>query len=56
MRVPANLTFDGKIDLSLNVAFREVGPVMCQPIVDVLQQLTDLCEGILLGFEKRFFS
>lgn len=56
MTIPRNTKLEAQVNLALDVAFREVGPVKGKPIVGILNDLADIVERILLTFETRFFQ
>lgn len=41
---------------TLNIAFRQIQGFESEPVVEVLKQLSEIVTGILVAFEKRFFS
>ncbi len=48
--------FEADFKPSLNVAFRDVEAIQGEPVVAALNQMRDAVAGILLEFERRFFS
>lgn len=56
MTVPKGTDVKYDIQLATDIAFTQVQAVEGKPVMTTLEQFRDLVEGILLTFEKRFFT
>jgi hypothetical protein len=52
---PRGGQLDGEFDVTLDIAFTQVETVEGQPVLAVLNQLSDLTLRIVMLFEKRLF-
>lgn len=53
---PSGLQYEGDIDISMNVAFRDIDSREPYTVTDTLQQMADMCQGIMGIFESTFFN
>ena len=57
MKLPASTTeIQGNLNVSIDIAFGDVGVVKGEPVLPSLKQFSELTNGIVRTFEKQFFA